>query len=165
MRDYTTYVETICDAKANWASRICWPFWQFYPIPNLTTQEYPPPRKFNLGRSWHFEFWLPKKGLQLEYVETNRCISAGPARAPLGSISPEKWTGCNTPETHGGHAPGCGEVCREDLSPWYTPRILSRSLVVTLVNYFSFCLLWLETKNLIGHYRLNSRTSHVALNI
>ena len=38
-------------------------------------------------------------------------------------------------------------------------------LLLLLVNYFSFCLFWLETKNLIGHFRLNGRTSHVTLNI
>ena len=34
-------------------------------------------RNWNLGRSGHFEFWLPQNtppNIQLEYVETNRCI-------------------------------------------------------------------------------------------
>ena len=34
----------------------------------------PPPENWNLGRPWHFEFWLQQTGLQLEYVESNRCI-------------------------------------------------------------------------------------------
>ena len=48
----------------------------------------PSQKKPNLGRSWHFEFWLLQNSptsktttttyrLQLEYVETNRCILQG----------------------------------------------------------------------------------------
>ena len=75
--------ETICDAKASrkWQGKICTEiphntlFW------NLVQNNTPPPRKlkfrqildfgiwltqntpspnWNLGRSWHFEFWLPE---------------------------------------------------------------------------------------------------------
>ena len=45
----------------------------------LTTSEYPP-GNWNLGRSWHFEFWLiqnPPPQLRLEYVETNLFIPQG----------------------------------------------------------------------------------------
>ena len=95
---HTSVWETICDARASrvWHGQICAHFAkntnsQFdYPHWVLTTQEYPPPPppNENLVRSWHFEFWLPKntppqplenwtKGLQLECVETNRCIPQG----------------------------------------------------------------------------------------
>ena len=50
--------ETICDAKASrkWQGRICAQMGQNTLFWNLV-QDTPPPN-WNLGRSWHFEFWL-----------------------------------------------------------------------------------------------------------
>ena len=48
--------ETICEARVSRS-------WPELGIWVLTTQEYPPtphPENWNLARSWHFEFWLPK---------------------------------------------------------------------------------------------------------
>ena len=48
--------ETICDA---WA---CWSGWNFgpnsteYPYSEIQFQNTPPPKNWNLGRSWHFDF-------------------------------------------------------------------------------------------------------------
>ena len=73
--------ETICDAKASWLPEC------FNQTAKNTNSRFdypripppPPPKMKKLARNWHFEFWLLQTGLQLEYVETNRCI---PTRIP-----------------------------------------------------------------------------------
>ena len=48
--------EPICDAVASWSG---WKFGsKFWECPTLRTESPPPPENWNLGRSWHFEFWL-----------------------------------------------------------------------------------------------------------